>query len=394
MKDTFSAHETTRKKRRWGCTCGCLVFILVLLLGFIGSIYYVLRSFPAVARDRWMKPSMDGFAVIRLNSDDPGISSMLNVNIQRFEKLEKPRLSEKDQKALSAMLAAMKQFIGGLMRPEIPLYFTYDRNTERENVLGVLQFRNMMSYLMVKTLMNAAVKAPPELRDSTQLYIGKNEKGTSEIVVALSDRTFAYTNDPEMLERVLDEKQNSREGGQASAHLQEYMNYINFEQPPAGEDFAGVWINEPGRLETLLRRMESAAKNPGYTDELLKAMKAQKLSMSDVLAVRVSGDIQSADRAKVELILHCRQDATKRLAEVLKRAVAELPQEAGEVSLKMEVKSQGSMIIVTVEASGLKAWTGQLFRGGSQKESPSGTAKPPEASLLDKMPWMIHKRSC
>ena len=43
MDDTFTTHEATKRKRRWGCTCGCLIFLLVLFFGAVGMMYYALR---------------------------------------------------------------------------------------------------------------------------------------------------------------------------------------------------------------------------------------------------------------------------------------------------------------------------------------------------------------
>src|SRR4051812_41675123 len=94
--DEIPVHETTRTRRRWGCTCGCLVIFIFLFLGFCGLMYHLFR--PAPFQTNWLSPNVDGFGILSVNQNDDGMGELLALIIKRVQARAQQQTPEKERK--------------------------------------------------------------------------------------------------------------------------------------------------------------------------------------------------------------------------------------------------------------------------------------------------------
>jgi hypothetical protein len=363
MDNTFSPQETTRKRRRWGCTCGCLIFFLGLTLGGLALIFYAFRPYPIAPKEQWMTAANDGFGILRLNSDDPGVQEFVSYYVRQIEARQKAKLSEADGKAMSAGMSVIRQFIEGFLHRDVFVYFTYDPANEGENVLAVVQFRHLASWLLLKMLMGTSDLQPIQRMDGAELFARPKDTVSSQPLFGFSRRYLALSSDSEALRTAMKPPKNIEKEGGSAQQLTEYLADLNVETPEAGEDFSAVFMNTEGRLRAGLQRLEREAGSSGLAERMLNVLTDHKLSLNNIGALRISGDIASADKVKFSFSLYCRQpEMAKKFVDVL-RAVT-VPQilrqsENSPITRKADAKQQGSQAILAIEISGIKAWTKQ-----------------------------------
>jgi hypothetical protein len=192
-------------------------------------------------------------------------------------------------------------------------------------------------------------------------------------VMALSRTEFVYSDDIEMLNRSLDYRSDSTRNFEPGEQLQQYIDELSLDNPPAGEDLALAIINQPGRLDNLLRRTEDAMGLNGLTAHLHSGMSAQKLTFDDVLALKLSADLASADKAKIEITFYFRQ--TEHAAKFAAIAKQLLPRYAGKrdgspFELKQDVRTRGTPVVVSLEINGIRAWLESVIPAEPPKAEP------------------------
>lgn len=329
-----------------------------IVFGCFAVGYYLFRTAPAPPRERWMDASTDGFAVVRLNPEDTGIAGVLNTAFRSIERQQTSHASKDEKRVIEASMAFVRQFVTGFVHTEIPVVFSYDASAKREEWAGVVQLRNRAAWILIKVLLNAAQAKPAERVGNTEAYAVRVDKSTSSgVVFALSGRNVLVSNSNNLLRRAIEAERSARQGGQPSSRLQPYLDDLGLDTPPQGEDIAGVFANEQNRLDELVRLLERKTGAEDLEATFRQLLEHQKLNPRDILALRISGDLMTADAAKGEFMLYCRQsDAAKKAAKVVEQILSQAFEQIPEsrIQRKVGVKAQGATVVVTLELSGFK----------------------------------------
>lgn len=83
---SMMAEEKRTRKWVWGCTGGCLGFIVVVGLAIFLGVRYLLAAVPVVPAETFMTRQTSGFAVVRLDARDP-LLTQIPVTIMNREKV-------------------------------------------------------------------------------------------------------------------------------------------------------------------------------------------------------------------------------------------------------------------------------------------------------------------
>ena len=373
--DAFPAHESTRKRRRWGCTCGCVAVLIVLAIGGTVLLYSLLRPTPIFPKPVMFDAAINGFGVLRIDSTDEGEADLIKFVFHRAERAQLAGLSESDAKLMSTLLKIARQFISTLVQTESPVYLSYDSDTQRESVVSVIPLRNKLSYLLLKKFLTSHVSQPQDHKGDSDIYpLEKLTGSTTTSVMAVSQAEFVYSDDLAMLNRSLDYRPNTSRNAEPDAKLQERMDELSLDKPPAGEDLVLLFANEPGRLENLFRKSEAAIGLPGVTKGLQAALAGQKLSLNDILAMKFSGDLVSADRAKIELTFYFRQpDHSAKFAAAAKQVLPAISgkHEGTPFEFRQDVRTRGTPVVISIDMTGIRKWLESIMPAPEEPQKPA-----------------------
>src|SRR5690606_10186270 len=111
MSYDFPAHESTRKRRRWGCTCGCVILLIFMAIGGTMLFYLGLKPHEEFPRFALIDGNVDGFGVVRLKEEDKGVSEFTNYLFRRLEKSKKDTTDANEAKAIAVLLKLSKNFL-------------------------------------------------------------------------------------------------------------------------------------------------------------------------------------------------------------------------------------------------------------------------------------------
>lgn len=379
MDSTFPAHETTRKRRRWGCTCGCLVFLVGILAAIIAASYYALRPTPSQSRERWMSVSNDGFGILRLDPEDPGVGGIMRFFTQQLEKQGGAKLPEEQRKALSAGLSLLRQFSSYFVQSDVYLYFSYVPTAQAgENWVGVVQLRRLLTYLAAKSLLDQERRPKAEYWGGAQLFRLQGEGETTRALIALSREALVMSNDAQSLREALEQPQKpspTAEQRMQRERLNEYIETFNLEKPETGEDLSAVLLNDRNQLEGYLDWVERSLGMQGLRERLERLFASQKAKLSDIQALRIGVDVASADKAKFQFGFACRQpEIARKLVPVMREVVTQALSATKNSMIKRDanVRLEGSLVILTVEMSGLKVLLEQALSAAPPPKSQTG----------------------
>src|SRR5262245_23366918 len=140
--DSLPTHESTRKRRRWGCTCGCLFVLIILLMGGMLGTYFLIRQTRPAPRFAFLNSQTSGYGVMRINSADPGVSDFVNFTAKRMEEIQTAGLTEGDASIMRGLIKTGRTFATSLIRPECPIYVTFDTAAQDERIILEVPLRN------------------------------------------------------------------------------------------------------------------------------------------------------------------------------------------------------------------------------------------------------------
>jgi hypothetical protein len=144
---------------------------------------------------------------------------------------------------------------------------------------------------------------------------------------------------------------------------------LSLDQPPEGEDLAVVLINQQDRFENMLNSWETSFRIPGLAAGIQQALNAQNVSFADLEGIKISGDLISADKAKIEITHYFRNSVlANKAAAALKPVVTQIPakREGSPFECTVGMRSRGSAVIVELELVGLKSWLSEVFPAGAE----------------------------
>lgn len=367
MSYDFPAHESTRKRRRWGCTCGCVVILIILALGSIGVSYFGLKSNPPFTRYAMMDNSVDGFGVLRLNAEDQGVSEFTNFVAKRLEKSQKQASDPSRAKAIGLLTKIFKNVLTKLFQAETMIYTNYHPETADENVLAAIPLNNLFSRGIIETYIQSNVAPKPDTTHGPaavySMAAPANSSSTGTLI-SIDNNKLVVSDNQALLFKSLDYAADANHNVQPAPDLDRLINELNLDEPTPGEDLSVALVNEESRITNMISVFEQWIGLSGLSDRVGAALASQKLTFADITGMKLTADLASADLLKGELTLYCPQRETAtRLAKVLQDALPSVTgkNERTPFELKGTASAREALVVVSLELSGLKAWIEKLI---------------------------------
>ena len=387
MDKTFAVHENTRKRRRWGCTCGCLVFLIGILFGSVGlSIYIFQRNRPA-AMDRWLTPTVSGFMDVRLNPADEGMNALFTQSLQALARqAAPPNTTGTLQSQPPANIAQFSRIIGWLIQPDVFVYFQRGADGDREETLTVAQLRFVASYVLARVMLNAVTTSSPQREGDAEIFTIGTSEGLSDakVRVGLTKQALFISNNPTLVSEAANAKADPYSDARGSEAFQRYAQEMNLQEPPDGEDVAALLANEFNRLTDFFGWLERNTHQPGLKDQIVSMLSKQGISPQDIQAVKISVNMMTGDHAKATLSFYCLQsEKARKLTDVLRAVVTQINvsmamEGEGGVKIKSDVKQEASAAVLMLDFTGLRELLNDVL--GPDGAPPAEATRSPSSS--------------
>lgn len=365
MSYDFPAHESTRKRRRWGCTCGCVLILIILIIGAAISFYLGLKQNREFPRYAMMDNNVDGFGVIRLNPEDTGVTDFTNFLFRRMEKAEKAGTDPNQAKAMGVMLKVSKSFLNQFLQPETMLYSSYNSETADESIVMTVPLKNRLAWLAMNQYIHKNIAETPVTTQGTaNIYeLSAASPDSTGTLLSLDPDNIVLSDSQPMLLRSLTYAADSTHIGTPTTELQRFIDELSLDEPVAGEDLSVAMLNEPSRITNLIHVFEDFVGISGLSDQVSAALSTQNLTLDDITGIKLTADLVSADQIKGEFTLYCKtRDTSIRMAKVLQAALPKVNgNRAGSpFTFKGEAVGRDVTVVVSLELTGIKGWIEQL----------------------------------
>lgn len=361
MEQSFSAHEATRKRRKWGCACGCLMFIVALFVGAFGLMYYLTRSNKALDPESFLPAKADGFVILRLRPQDEGLWGLLSFNLKRLEKAITPGLPENEQKTVTQALNAAPQLLSRLLQPAVYFYFTYNQEVQHDSIVSVVQLKNLLAWGLFSALAGPSKNPAYDQVDRTSLYHAvPSESETSAPVYGLSRSAFMFGSNEDCVRAVLQPREPGAQATQSMLRVQDYVQQTHIDGEASEPDMAGIFVNENHHFRHLLDKVAVVKGLEGLADQVEPLLRSNRLELVDILAVSFKADVVTADKANIDIVVSTRQlEGARRLGEVVKILTSRAIEQANvQKYFKVQsIKPQGTNVTLSIEVTGLKELT-------------------------------------
>lgn len=383
MSYDFPAHESTRKRRRWGCTCGCVMLLILLIVA--GAAVSVIAFKPGKQFQRYalVDGQTNGFGILRINPEDEGVQDFSRFVLKRMQAAAKAEGAQSPQaKALSTVSKFSSNLLPQLFQQESMIYASYNPATADENILIATPLKNRFVWFSLGPLLENSLGIHPTAKDGlAQLYpLGAGDGGTSR-VLSLDPDSLMITDHEPLLRKSLEYARNPEREAVPSEELQFLIDQLSLDSPPAGEDLAMAMVNEESRITNLIFAFEDMIGISGISDRIAGALAAQKLSFSDISGIKLTADLVSEDQINAQLTLYCpNPDTANRLAKAFDAALPHLSGNESPHGFKLIGKAtgRGATTVVALELNGLKTWVERLIPVAAAPATPPNSAATPE----------------
>jgi hypothetical protein len=381
-------HESVRRKRRWGCACGCAVFLLLALFGVMGVTYWILRPQPVVPKDLVLPPKAIGFGVIRLGGDDAGIKDLTRYCLGLVEKSQS--VTDGNQaRAASLAMKTLQTFVGQLVQGDAALALVPAKegsgsaDESRLEVLFGFSTKNHLGTLIGQVLLRGGNGDQSVPRPYNGGVIVSGATGTKTAPVGWIRNLMLFGTEVSLLEGAVD-RVVGNQSVPVDLDLQDILDQIQFSSPPAGQDLAFGMVLKPGMLQSLTRQLAKSGRSPKLDEELTSILTAAGLEWSDALGLALTGDVVNADSTRVEIrIVTARPEVAKKVLAALTKAFEGAQDTAvtpGQISFRRDMKTIGSVVSVTVTMSNIKSWIEANTALGRGATRASGTPARPSVT--------------
>jgi hypothetical protein len=381
MSYDFPAHESTRKRRRWGCTCGCVMLLILLIIIGGGIAYMGFKPHEEFPRYALMDGEVDGFGVFRMNPDDQGEQELSAFVLKRLQTASKANPGNAAQaKALSTLSKFSKNLLAQIFQTESMIYATYNPVTADENIIISAPLQNRFSWGVLREFLQNKLGLHPVGSDGiAQLYpLGRKDAKTTRMLSLDPDEVMISDSEP-LLRKGLGYARDPNRNAIPSEKLQYFIDELALDQPPEGEDLAFALVNEESRITNLIFAFEELVGITGVSDRVAGALSAQKLTFADISGMKITGDLASADQLNVQLTMYCpNSDTATRLSKVFESALPQITGNHSTHGFKLEGKAvgRGVTVVVSIELTGLKAWIERLIPVAPEAESAAAQPAP------------------
>jgi len=382
MSYDFPAHESTRKRRRWGCTCGCVMILIVAIIAGIVFFYLGLKSNKEFPRYAMMDAETDGFGVLRLSAEDEGVAEFTSFLFNRLKKAHAQEDSAGQGQAIGVLLKVSKNFLTQFLQPETMLYAQYNPATADESIVMSVPLKNRMSWLILRQYIEGNISEKPVTSHGTaQIYqLSTDITNGTGTLLSLDPNDIVISDNQAMLIKSLNYVNNSKHAATPSPRLQQFIDELALDEPPPGEDLAAAMVNEESRITNLIFVFEEFIGISGLSEQIAGALAAQRLTFADISGIKMTADLASADQLKGEFTLYCpNSDTAARLAKVLESALPKITgkRDGSPFELKGTSAGRGVTVVVSLEINGLQAWIEQLI---PVAEEPAAVAPEPASA--------------
>lgn len=359
--DAFPAHESTRKRRRWGCTCGCLMLLVILLVGGSLFSYLALRPYPELRRYALIDQEVNGYGVVRYNPDDNGTKELTAMLFKQFQESERPHLDENEAKLLNTFIKNSQYFVNNFIHRETTVLFNYDEEVAEENVVVAVPLKNRLAGVLPTSLLEKNLKLPPSTKvDGANVFeLSGADGNTSGSLLALSGKNVMYSDSFSFLEKTLGYAGEANRAAEASPQLQTYIDELGLDQPVQGEDFALAFVNAPSRILNMILSFEEWVGATGIANNVSATLAANQLTFDNIAGVKITGDLVSSDRMKAELTFYTHQsEVASRLAAAFKQTLPGIVEATKNTALtvKADSRTRGNSVLISIDISGIRTW--------------------------------------
>lgn len=375
-----SVEETTHRQRRWGCTCGCLAFLVALVVGSLAIAYFALRPYPLVRADRWLTGNTVGFGLARLSSVDAGTSDLVNYFAKRIQEKLGRDLQPREQQALHSAITLARQSTDWIIYPSTYVYLQRPTNNETKPHFAVVgQFRHFFGYLLFRMGIQS-LGLTPESQTPTDLtfHFGGKEKENG-VVLVLTHTRFVVSNDVATAESF---SRSERAAGTPSERFMTYYGELNTDKPRPEEDFSFAVVNENNAVGAFLEHALMSWKQQQAWERIQDTLAKHNVTLADVQGVVVSLDIVSSDRSKCVVRFFVEQPAVlKRLSDaskVLEGLTVPGATSPSGLAVKIESRPARNYVEVSLDFSGLRNLISLWLEGsrGTSLTPPAPTQSP------------------
>lgn len=374
-----SVEETTHRQRRWGCTCGCLAFLVALIVGSLAIAYYALRPYPLVRPDRWLTSRTVGFGLARFSSADSGTSDLVNYFAKQIQEKLGRDLQPREQQALHSAITLARQSTDWIIYPTTYVFLERPADNETKLRFAVVgQFRHFFGYLLFRMGVQS-LGLRPESQTATELLFrfGGKERETATVLV-LTHTRFVVSNNIATAESF---SRSEKSAGTPSERFMTYYGELNTDKPRAEEDFLFALVNENNAVGAFLEHILTSWKQQQAWERIQDTFAKHNVAFADIQGIVVSLDIVSSDRLKCVAKFFVEQPAVlKRLSDaskVLEGLTLPGTTSASGLAAKIETRPARNYVEVSLDFSGLRNLIGLWLDAG---RGPTGTSSPPAQS--------------
>lgn len=357
MSYDFPAHESTRKRRRWGCTCGCVMILVVLVIAGALVGYLGFKPHKEFSRYAMMDETVDGFGIIRMNPEDTGLAEFTSYLFRRIEKAQTAQ-DPASAKVVSGLLKVSKNFVTSLIQPETMIYASYDPETADENVVMSVPLKNAAAWVGIRRLIQQGAGEPTGKEAGSEIYSIGSEQGAPGYL-ALDNREIVLSDDRTRLVQALTNASDADKVRAPSDALQRLIDDLALDQPLAGQELAVAFLNDESRITNMIHVFEEFIGISNLSDQLMTALRAQDLTFADISSIKLTADLSSADQLDAELTLYSPSNHTaQRLATVFQTVMPRLTgkREGSPFELTARTVARGTGVVVELKLTGLKEW--------------------------------------
>ena len=340
--------EATNTKRRWGCSCGCLVVLAGVLLAALIMLIISLRSTPVVKREQVIEKHTSVYGEVKLSTKDSGVSEMVRAFIQA----KAPEVANLWKDGVTELV----------MNPQSMV--VVDEVAPGEwNAYGVLQPANAATRMVARGILEGIAQRDKKTKikqvDGAQVLSFNGGRWGA----AVGSKLLVFGADTYRLSDLANAKSASGDdmsttevaASVISPEMQKTIKQIDAEPPGETEDATVLMSNKPGRVLSLLQWVERETKVAGLARDLSAELGSVGVDVDAIAWLRLSIDIQSADRVVFEFSAPCAsvEQATAG-GNVLKTWVPRCINEEWQVVAKPESTVRGTRMVVRTTVDGLQ----------------------------------------
>lgn len=286
--------EATNTKRRWGCACGCLVLVgggvlAALIFGVLAA-----RPTPTVQREQVIATQTSLYGEMKLTTKDAGLSEMVRAFIVA-----------KAPEAISFWRDGATEIV---VNPKSAILVDEDGPGDWKAYV-MLQPANAASRYVARTILDNYAKKTPTAQVRT-VDGAKVVSLEGRRALAVGSRMLVFGADTARLADLanaggLDNRNSSETRNTMSEEMAVSVKLMDSERPGPTEDAVVMLANKPGRMPSLLQWLERECKIPGLASDLSKELTNAGTLPDSIAWLRLTVDIQSADRVVFELSMPC-----------------------------------------------------------------------------------------